>query len=129
MRAKEFITEQTGSILPDVQRTLPAAWVIDKLQNNDFYSQYRFGVALAGAKGKAQREKDGVPHYNKETTWGENEVVVSYAGVDALETYLNDALREMDLPPSAAKLVTTKKSEEPTDTGIKSPVTGFKGFE
>lgn len=129
MRAKEFITESTGSILPDVQRTLPAAWIIDELKNNDFYAQYRFGVALAGAKGKAQREKDNVPVYSKESTWGENEVVVSYAGVDALQTYLNDALREMDLPPSAAKLISTKKSEEPTDTAIKSPIQGFKGFE
>lgn len=129
MRAKEFITEATGSILPDVQKTLPAAWVIDKLQNNDFYSQYRFGVALAGAKGKAQREKDNVPNYSKDTTWGENEIIVSYAGVDALESYLNDALSQMDLPPSAAKLVSTKKSEEPTDTGIKSPIQSFRGYE
>ena len=129
MRAREFITEATGSILPDVQRTLPAAWVIDKLQNNDFYSQYRFGVALAGAKGRAQREKDNVPPYDKESTWGENEVVVSYAGVDALKMYLDDALRQMNLPPSAAKLVSTKKSEEPKDTGIKSPMQGFRGYE
>jgi len=129
VRAKEFITEATGSILPDVQRTLPAAWVIDKLQNNDFYSQYRFGVALAGAKGRAQREKDGVPPYDKESTWGENEVVVSYAGVDALKSYLDDALRQMDLPPSAAKLVSTKKSEEPASTGKTSPIKSFRGFE
>lgn len=128
MRAREFITEATGSILPDVQRTLPAAWVIDELQNNDFYMQYRFGVALAGAKGKAQREKDGVPPYARETTWGENEIVVSYAGADALQGYLDDALRELNIPTSAAKLVTTKKSEEPADTAIKSPVTGFKGY-
>ena len=129
MRAKEFITETTGSILPDVQRTLPAAWVIDKLQNNDFYSQYRFGVALAGAKGKAQREKDGVPQYDKETTWGENEVVVSYAGVEALEMYLKDALNQMNLPPSAAKLVSTKRSEEPKDTGKTSLMKQFRGYE
>ena len=129
MRAREFITEATGSILPDVQRTLPAAWVIDELQNNDFYMQYRFGVALAGAKGKAQREKDGVPEYNRETTWGENEVVVSYAGREPLQGYLDDALRQMNIPISAAKLVTTDKSQEPVDTGIKSPVQGFKGFE
>lgn len=129
MRAKEFITEATGSILPDVQRTLPAAWVIDQLQNNDFYQQYRFGVALAGAKGRAQREKDNVPEYSRETTWGENEVVVSYAGVDDLEIYLNDALRQMKLPPSAAKLVSTKKSEEPVDTGKESILKSFKGYE
>lgn len=129
MRAKEFITEATGSILPDVQRTLPAAWVIDKLQNNDFYTQYRFGVALAGAKGREQREKDNVPDYSKETPWGENEVIISYAGTDALESYLHDALKQMDLPPSAAKLVSTKQSEEPTITGKNSPIKSFKGYE
>jgi hypothetical protein len=131
MRAKEFITESgiTGSILPDVQRTLPAAWVIDDLKNNDFYMQYRFGVALAGAKGKEQRQKDHVPPYDRESTWGENEVIVSYAGADALQSYLNDALAELNIPASAAKLVTSKNSEEPTSTGKKSPMNAFRGFE
>lgn len=128
MRAKEFITESTGSILPEVQHTLPAAWVIDQLKNNDFYMQYRFGVALAGAKGREQREKDGVPTYARETTWGENEVVVSYAGREPLQHYLDDALRQLGLPPSAAKLVTTPHSEEPYGTDKKSPVSGFKGY-
>jgi len=129
VRAKEFVTESTGSILPEVQRTLPAAWVIDSLKNSDFYMQYRFGVALAGAKGKTQREKDNVPSYSRESTWGENEVVVSYAGVDALQRYLDDALSDLGLPASDAKLVTTKKSEEPTDTDRNSPVIGFRGYE
>lgn len=128
MRAREFITETTGSILPEVQRTLPAAWVIDSLKNNDFYMQYRFGVALAGAKGREQREKDNVPKYDRETTWGENEVVVSYAGADSLKPFLDDALGEMGLPPSAAKLVTTNKSEEPVDTIKNSPLKAFKGY-
>jgi hypothetical protein len=128
MRAREFINESTGSILPEVQRTLPAAWVIDKLQNNDFYMQYRFGVALAGAKGKEQREKDGVPPYARASTWGENEIVVSYAGVNPLKKYLDDALHELGLPPSAARLVTTSRSEEPADTDKTSPLKGFKGY-
>lgn len=129
MRAKEFITEMTGSILPDVQRTLPAAWVIDSLKNNDFYMQYRFGVALAGAKGAEQRKKDNVPEYARETTWGENEVVVSYAGKDPLQGYLDDAMRTMGLPPSDAKLVTTPHSQEPVDTGVKSTLKPFKGYK
>lgn len=128
MRAKEFITEMTGSIQPDVERTLPAAWVIDKLQNNDFYKQYRFGVALAGAKGAEQRKKDDVPEYAKETPWGENLVIVSYAGKDPLQGYLDDALHEMGLKSSDAKLITTPHSEEPTDTGIKSTLKPFKGY-
>ena len=129
MRAKEFITETTGSILPEVQKTLPAAWVINALQNNDFYKQYRFGVALAGAKGAEQRKKDNVPEYATETVWGENEVVVSYAGVDALAKYLEDALKQMNLDKSSAKLVTTKKSEEPEGTGTKSILKPFGGFK
>jgi len=129
MRAKEFITESTGSILPEVQRTLPAAWVISSLQNNDFYKQYRFGVSLAGAKGAEQRKKDNVPEYATKTIWGENEVVVSYAGVDSLEKYLHDALRQMNIPLGDAKLVTTEKSEEPTDTGIKSTLKPFSGYK
>lgn len=128
MRAKEFITEAIGSIQPDVERTLPAAWVIDKLKNSDFYMQYRFGVALAGAKGKAQRTKDNVPEYAKETPWGENEIIVSYGGTDSLQEYLNDALGEMGLKPSDAKLITTTHSQEPIVTGKTSPLKGFKGY-
>jgi len=128
MRAKEFITEMTGSIQPDVERTLPAAWVIDKLQNNDFYMQYRFGVAIAGAKGAEQRKKDNVPEFATETPWGENEVIVSYAGREPLQGYLNDAMREMGLKPSDAKLVTTPHSEEPADTRTVSTLKPFKGY-
>lgn len=128
MRAREFISESTGSILPEVQRTLPAAWVITALQNNDFYKQYRFGVALAGAKGAEQRKKDNVPEYSSTSTWGENEIIVSYAGREPLQQYLDDALKQMDLPSSAAKLVTTSKSEEPIDTDTKSTLQPFKGY-
>lgn len=129
MRAKEFISEATGSIQPAVEKTLPAAWVIDKLKNSDFYLQYRFGVSLAGAKGAAQRKKDSVPEYAKETPWGENQVVVSYAGEQPLKQYLDDALRQMGLQPSDAKLVTTSRSEEPEQTNTRSVVNSFKGFE
>lgn len=129
MRAREFITEQVGSIQPEVEHTLPAAWVVDKLKNNDFYTQYRFGVSLAGAKGAEQRKKDHVPEFAKETPWGENLVIVSYAGKEPLQQYLDDALREMGLQSSDAKLVTTPHSEEPTDTGTKSTLPPFKGYK
>ena len=128
MRAKEFITETTGSILPDVQRTLPATFVIPDLKNNDFYLQYRFGVALAGAKGADQRKQDGVPEYSKETPWGENEVIVSYAGRQPLEKYIDDALKTMGMS-GAQKQVTTSKSEEPKGTGTASLLKQFKGYE
>lgn len=131
MRAKEFINESgiTGSILPDVQKTLPATYVIPELQNNDFYKQYRFGVALAGAKGAEQRKKDNVPEYSKETPWGENEVIISYAGDGIEEKFIDDALKQVGLSGSVKKQVTTTKSEEPTGTGKSSVLKPFKGYK
>lgn len=130
MRAKEFITESglTGSILPDVQRTLPATYVIPELQNNDFYVQYRFGVALAGAKGAEQRSKDNVPEYSTATPWGENEVIVSYAGDGLEEKFINDALKQVGISAKAKKQVSTSKSEEPVSTGKISPMKPFGGY-
>lgn len=130
MRAKEFINESgiTGSILPDVQRTLPASYVIPELKNNDFYLQYRFGVALAGAKGQEQRDKDQVPEYSKESPWGENEVIISYAGNGMEEKFIDDALKTLGMG-HAEKQVTTSKSEEPVDTGKNSVLKGFKGYK
>lgn len=131
MRAKEFISESgsTGSILPDVERTLPATYVIPDLQNNDFYKQYRFGVALAGAKGAEQRKLDGVPDYNKESSWGENEVLVSYTGDGLEEKFINDALRQVGISGKAKRQISTTRSEEPLDTQKNSLLKSFKGLE
>jgi hypothetical protein len=38
-------------------------------------------------------------------------------------------MHEMGMKSSDAKLVTTPKSEEPTDTGIKSTLKPFKGYK
>jgi hypothetical protein len=82
MRAKEFITEQRLDQVHDgldvASMALPNTYVIPKLKNSDFYDLYRFGVAIAGAKGRAQRKKDGVYDYGNDNIFGENEVVVSY---------------------------------------------------
>jgi hypothetical protein len=131
MRAREFITEdtgRTGSITYDVGRALPGAFKIPALKNQDPYLQYRFGVAIAGAKGAAQRKKDGVPPFDgKESEFGENEIVVSYD--PHVVDYIHDALRAMGMPPSDAVQIGTMKSEEMPDVDTRSPVTGFKGYK
>jgi hypothetical protein len=88
--------------------------------------QYRFGVAIAGAKGAKQRAKDGVPKFEQDSIFGENEFVVSYDPhtID----YIRDALQAMGLPPSDAIQVANLKSEEMPDVDKVSPVTGFKGY-
>ncbi len=126
MRASEFITEgRTGSIQDDVAKALPATYSLPELKNQDPYLQYRFGVAIAGAKGAKKRAEDNVPDYNRETPWGENEIVVSY-GYDVGE-YINDALKSMGM--SGKRRLSTPKSEEASDVSTKSPVVGFKGFK
>jgi hypothetical protein len=128
MRAREFISEgRTGSIAPDVGRALPGAFKIPALKNQDPYLQYRFGVAIAGAKGAKQRAQDGVPPFDgRESVFGENEIVISYD--PHVVDYIHDALRAMGMPPSDAVQIGTMDSEEATDVDTRSPVTGFKGY-
>ena len=131
MRAREFITEdidgRTGSITYDVGRALPGAYKIPALKNQDPYLQYRFGVAIAGAKGARQRAKDGVPAFDgRESDFGETEIVVSYA--PHVGEYMKDALKAMGLPPSDAKQIGTMKSEEMPEVVKVSPVRPFKGY-
>ena len=106
---------------------LPGAFKIPALKNQDPYLQYRFGVAIAGAKGAAQRRKDGVPPFDgKESVFGENEIVVSYD--PHVVDYIHDALRAMGMPPSDAVQIGTMASEEATDVDKISPVRAFKGY-
>ena len=110
MRAREFVSEgKTGSITRDVGLALPGAFKIPALKNQDPYLQYRFGVAIAGAKGAAQRREDGVPDFEKESVFGENEIVVSYD--PEAEIWIKDALKAMGMPPSDAKRIGTQASE------------------
>ena len=66
MRAKEFIIEDSTMPVSDtrlsstVSRALPSTYSIPALPNSDFYKQYRFGVAIAGARSAEQRKTE--PH-------------------------------------------------------------------
>ena len=127
MRAFEFITEsRTGTLQPDVIAALPAAYAITSLPTQDNYLQYRFGVAIAGAKGREQRLKDRVPEFSRESPFKGSEIVVS--SDPHIEKWLDDALNQMGMKPSDAKLLSTIKSEEAKDVTTQSPVKGFRGF-
>ena len=129
MRAREFVSEgRTGSFTHDVGLALPGAFKIPALKNQDPYLQYRFGVAIAGAKGAAQRAKDGVPPFDgKESVFGENEIVVSYD--PTAEVWIKDALASMGMPPSDAIRIGTQASEEAPDVVKISPIQAFRGYK
>ena len=128
MRAREFVSEgKTGTITRDVGLALPGAFKIPALKNQDPYLQYRFGVAIAGAKGAAQRKQDNVPDFDgPESVFGENEIVVSYDPM--AEIWIKDALKSMGMPPSDAVRIGTQKSEEAPGVMKTSPIKGFKGY-
>ena len=128
MRAKEFINEgRTGTITRDVGLALPGAFKIPALKNQDPYLQYRFGVAIAGAKGASQRANDHVPPFDvKESVFGDNEIIVSYD--PHVKDYIHDALRAMGMPPSDAIQIGTMASEEAPDVDKTSPINAFKGY-
>lgn len=114
MRAREFIIE--ASMQADVAAALPATYAIPKLQNQDAYKQYRFGVAIAKAKG----QQGSGQKFDAESVWGENQVVVSYGNV--IDQYIDDALKAVGLTPSDKKLISTAKSEETKTVNTVSPV-------
>jgi len=127
MRAHEFISEgRTGSLAPDVADALPATYVIPELPNQDPYLQYRFGVAMAAAKGASERASDGIPPFSKSSAWGENQIVIGYMDPKTGE-YIDDALKQMGL--HGKKMISTPTSEEATDVDLVSPVKAFKGFK
>jgi len=129
MRAKEFITEQRVALSVDIARALPGTYTIPGLPNNDFYKQYRFGVALAGARGQLEREQDSIPPYNfeKETPWGENLIVSSYMDAN-IEADIDYAMKETGVEGGKV-LISTMKSEEAVDVVKGSPVKAFKGYK
>ena len=128
MRAKEFITEQRAALSVDIARAMPGTYTIPGLPNSDFYKQYRFGVAMAGARGHVERENDGIPEYrfDKETPWGENMVVSSYMDGN-IEKDIDYAMKEVGV--TGKKRISTPKSEESIDVDKTSPIKGFKGYK
>lgn len=129
MRAREFIIEgNTGSLSADVAAAVPGAYVIPSLKNNDFYEQYRFGVALAAAKAEPELKKEKQnSKFDEESVFGENEIVIAYTGATD-ESIMNKALQMMGRAGDA-KLVSTKGSNEGSDIPKQSPVKGFKGYQ
>jgi hypothetical protein len=63
---------------------------------------------------------------DKDSVWGENQLVSGYMNPEISDD-IDFALGEMGL--KGKKLVTSKESEETSDTGIDSPIKGFKGYK
>jgi hypothetical protein len=132
MRAKEFITESKLDHIHDylemVSDSLPKAFVLPELKNNDFYELYRFGVAIADVRGTSG--DDNVtnkfkPEFKAETTWGQNQIVFSFDS--KLDAVIDSALKKIN--KSKKVQVASASSDEPPDTHKGSPLKPFKGYK
>lgn len=121
MRIKDIITEgKIGSLQDDVAAAIPGAYAIPELQNQDPYKQYRFGMALAGARSAKQRNEEGADKFTPTSPWGENAIVISYTGTTS--EIIDDALDTIGLSPSDKKQITSQGSQEAKDVSKGSPV-------
>lgn len=128
MRAREFVTED-AVLQAAAAAALPATYAIPKLQNQDPYLQYRFGVALAATKGRQGSEQPGSDERHvmaPRSAWGENMIVVSYD--PHIGDWIDAALAQVGLNSSDKKLLSTETSDELQDTQTTSPIRPFRGY-
>ncbi len=113
MRAKEFLKEiklhgTYGHVKKNVSDALPGAFVQRDLRNTDPYMQYRYGVALAGARAKDEHDID----FDQESAWAENFAIVTYTKEDEETIRLADALMGV----KATQIASSDSKETGVDT-------------
>lgn len=128
MRAKEFLTEQELDHIHDgleiVARSLPYTYIIPDLPNQDFYKQYRFGVAIAAVRGDQGKDHD-IPDFRAQSSWGEQQIVSSFD--PNIGQVIDKALHKVGL--TKKKQVSNSGSTEFDDTKVVSPLKPFKGYK
>ena len=117
MRAKEFIKEakthgKYGKVNAQVTNSLPGAFVQRDLRNTDPYMQYRYAIALAGARAN----KEAHVEFEQESAWAENLTIVTLTPEEEETIRLADKLIGVK-----ASRIASKGSTE-TDVSTVSPV-------
>lgn len=121
MRAKEFLKEVKlhgtfREVEKNVSDSLPGAFVQRDLRNTDPYMQYRYGVALAGARASSEHDVD----FEQESAWAENLALVAYSKEDEETIKLADKLMGV----GATRIASSNSTE--TNTNAVSPVPACK---
>lgn len=113
-RLKDFGTVKRG----DLDQSLPNVMIEPQLRNTDTYMQMRYGMALAAAAARKGEE------FEQESAWSENIGMVGYTDAEVEQIKAADELMGVK-----SINLTTKGSQERTDTGTKSAVaSGWKKF-
>jgi hypothetical protein len=117
MRAKEFLPETKlhgtfGKVDAQVSNSLPGAFVQRELRNTDPYMQYRYGLALAGARANRDHEIE----FEQESAWAENLAIVPFSVEDEETIKLADKMMGV----TASRIASSQSTE--TDVYTVSPL-------
>jgi len=121
MRAKEFLPETKlhgtfGKVEKNISDSLPGAFVQRDLRTTDPYMQYRYGLALAGARAKEEHDIE----FEQESAWAENLAIVPFSVEDEETIRLADKMMGV----KATRIASSKSTE--TDVNAVSPVANPK---
>ncbi len=126
---RELMSEgRTGSLQHEVADSLPQAFSIPALSSNNPYDQYKFGVAIASARGRQQRLDDGIGDFKKtdlDEVFADHEVVVSFD--PNIGKIIDDALKQIGVSGKKVR-IGVEGSRESTDVQKQSPVSSFRGY-
>jgi len=113
MRAKEFLPETKlhgtfGTVDKNVSDSLPGAFVQRDLRNTDPYMQYRYGLAVAGARAKKEHDID----FDQESAWAENLTIVPFSVEDEETIRLADKMMGV----KATRIASSQSTETNVNT-------------
>ena len=126
MRAREFIMEQLERLPDEAAEPMQHAYRLPGIRNNDAYHTMRLGVAMARARAEVGGYDKDMPKWTNQSAFGQNAIVAGFN--DGIEEVIDRALAMTEIP-GGKELIGSETSQEPTATGSKSPIKGFRGYK
>lgn len=127
-KQKKLKESRDGSLQHEVADSLPQAFILPNLDSGNPYLQYKFGVAIASARGKQAREKDHINPFDDNSmgdVFSDKEFVVSFD--PNIDQIIASALKQINMPIKIRR-IGVEGSKESKDVYSQSPVSSFKGF-
>ena len=122
---------ENNSIAKQVVDSLPQAFAIPSLTSSNPYEQYKFGVAIAKARGKQQRLNDGITSFDNQSGdlnnyFADSEVIVSFD--PNIDKIIDAALKDIGVANDKRR-IGVAGSKESKDVTTVSPINPFKGYK
>ena len=127
-KQKKLKESRDGSLQHEVADSLPQAFILPDLDSGNPYLQYKFGVAIASARGKQARKNDHINPFDDNSmgdVFSDKEFVVSFD--PNIEQIIASALKQINMPIKIRR-IGVEGSKESKDVYSQSPVSSFKGF-